>query len=63
VTSAISGRPTVSVPVLSITSVSTLLQPFQRLGVADQDAGRGAAPDADHDRHRRGEAERARDRR
>ena len=36
-----------------------LLQPLQRLGVADQDAGRGAAADADHDRHRRGEPERA----
>ena len=36
-----------------------LLQPLQRLGVADQDAGGGAAADADHDRHRRGQAQRA----
>ena len=36
-----------------------LLQPLQRLGVLDQHAGLGAAADADHDRHRRGEAERA----
>ena len=36
-----------------------LLHALQRLGVLDQDAGLGATPDADHDRHRRGEAERA----
>jgi hypothetical protein len=34
-------------------------QALQRLGVLDQHAGLGAAADADHDRHRRGEAERA----
>ena len=37
-----------------------LLQPLQRFGVLDQHAGLGAAPDADHDRHRRSQAERAR---
>ena len=37
-----------------------LLHVLQRLGVLDQHAGLGAAPDADHDRHRRGETERAR---
>ena len=36
-----------------------LLHALQRLGVLDQHAGLGAAPDADHDRHRRGEPERA----
>ena len=36
-----------------------LLHPLQRLGVPDQHAGLRAAADADHDRHRRGEAERA----
>ena len=35
-----------------------LLHVLQRLGVLDQHAGLGAAPDADHDRHRRGEPER-----
>ena len=34
-----------------------LLQHLERLGVLDQDAGRGAAAGADHDRHRRGEPE------
>ena len=29
-----------------------LFQPLERLGVLDQHAGLGAAPDADHDRHR-----------
>ena len=37
-----------------------LLQHFQRLGVAEQHAQLRAAAGADHDRHRRGEAERAR---
>ncbi len=32
--------------------------PLQRFGIADQHAGMGAAPDANHDRHRRGEAQR-----
>ena len=36
-----------------------LLHALQRLGVLDQHAGLRAAADADHDRHRRGEAERA----
>ena len=36
-----------------------LLEALQRLGVLDQHAGLRAAPDADHDRHRRGEPERA----
>ncbi len=37
-----------------------LLQQLERLGVADQHAGLGAAARADHDGHRRREAERAR---
>ncbi len=37
-----------------------LLHALQRFGVLDQDAGAGAAPDADHDRHRCRQAERAR---
>src|SRR3546814_9438280 len=36
-----------------------LLHPFKRLGIFDQHAGFGATPHADHDRHRRREAERA----
>ena len=36
-----------------------LLQPLQRLGVLDQHARLRAAPDADHDRHRRRQPERA----
>ena len=36
-----------------------LLHAFERLGVLDQHAQLRAAADADHDRHRRGEAERA----
>ena len=32
------------------------LHPLQRFGVLDQDAGARAAPDADHDRHRRRQA-------
>ena len=36
-----------------------LLHPLQRFGVLDQHAGLRAAADADHDRHRRGQAERA----
>ena len=36
-----------------------LLHPLQRLGDLDQHAGRRALADADHDRHRRREAERA----
>ena len=30
-----------------------LLEPLQRFGILDQHAGLRAAPDADHDRHRR----------
>ena len=37
-----------------------LLHALERLGVLDQHAGLRAAPDADHDRHRRRKAERAR---
>ena len=37
-----------------------LLHALERLGVLDQHAGFGAAPDADHDRHGRREPERAR---
>ena len=36
-----------------------LLQALQRLGALDQHARLRAAPDADHDRHRRGETQRA----
>ena len=54
------GLPSVSVPVLSTTSVSTFSQHLERLGVLDQHAGVRAAPGADHDRHRRGQPERAR---
>ena len=36
-----------------------LFQPLQRFGGADQDAGPRALADADHDRHRRRQAERA----
>ena len=53
------GLPSVSVPVLSTTSVSTLLEPLERFGVFQQHAGRGAAAGADHDRHRRRQAQRA----
>ncbi len=56
------GLPSVSVPVLSTTSVSTLREQFERFGVPDQHAGLRAPPGADHDRHRRRQAERARTR-
>jgi hypothetical protein len=36
-----------------------LLEPLQSFGVLDQNAGLSAPTDADHDRHRRGEPERA----
>ena len=36
-----------------------LLEPLQSLGVLDQNAGLSAPPDSDHDRHGRGEPERA----
>ncbi len=35
-------------------------QDLERLGVFDEDAGHGAAPRGDHDRHRRGQPEGAR---
>ena len=54
------GLPSVSVPVLSTTSVSTCSSSLERLGVLDQHARLRAAPGADHDRHRRRQAERAR---
>ena len=38
------GLPSVSVPVLSTTSVSTFSQPLERLGVLDQHAGRAPRP-------------------
>ena len=53
------GVPSVSVPVLSTTSVSTCLQALERFGVLDQHARLRAAADADHDRHRRCQSERA----
>jgi hypothetical protein len=53
------GRPSVSVPVLSTISVSTFSIALQRLGILDQHAGLRAPPDADHDRHRRRQAQRA----
>src|SRR2546422_5937839 len=37
-------------------------QDLERLGVLDEDAGHGAAPRGDHDRHRRGQPEGTRDR-
>ena len=47
------GLPSVSVPVLSTTSVSTFSQQLERLGVLDQHAGAAPRAGADHDRHRR----------
>ena len=59
-TSVKRGLPSVSVPVLSTTSVSTLLERLQRFSRADQDPGARAASGRHHDGHRRGEPERAR---
>ena len=53
------GLPSVRVPVLSTTSVSTRCEAFQRLGIAHQHAGLGAAAGRDHDGHRRRQPERA----
>ena len=47
-------------PVLSTTSVSTFSKRSERFGIPDEHARRGAAPRADHDRHRRRQPERAR---
>ena len=54
------GLPSVSVPVLSTTSVSTCSSTLERFGVLEQHAGVAPRPVADHDRHRRRQAERAR---
>ena len=53
------GRPSVSVPVLSTMSVSTLRRFSMAAGVAEQDAVRRAAPGGHHDRHRRRQSQRA----
>jgi hypothetical protein len=60
VTSLISGRPDGERAGLVDHQRVDLLEPLERLGLAHQDAGGRAAADADHDRHRRCEAERAR---
>jgi hypothetical protein len=44
-TATTAGLPSVSVPVLSTTSVSTFLHALERLGILDQDAGLRAASD------------------
>ena len=54
------GLPSVSVPVLSTTSVSTFSSRSSASAFLISTPGLRAAPDADHDRHRRREAERAR---
>ena len=54
------GLPSVSVPVLSTTSVVICSSSFERFGIPEQHAGLRAAAGAHHDRHRRGEPERAR---
>ncbi len=54
------GLPSVSVPVLSTTSVSTLRRTSMRLGVLEEHAHGRALAGGDHDRHRRGQAQRAR---
>ena len=53
------GLPSVSVPVLSTTSVSTFSSRSSASALLDQHACGRAAAGADHDRHRRREAERA----
>ena len=55
-----SGRPSVSVPVLSIDQRVDAAEQLERFGVLDEHAGARALPGADHDRHRRREPERAR---
>ena len=54
------GLPSVSVPVLSTTSVSTFSSTSSASAFFTSTPAGRAAPDADHDRHRRREAERAR---
>ena len=51
-TSVSLGLPSVSVPVLSTISVSTVGEALQGLRVLDQHAGVRAAPGRRHDRHR-----------
>ena len=58
-----SGLPSVSVPVLSTTSVSTFSSRSSASALRISTPGRGAAADADHDRHRRGQARARRGRR
>ena len=53
------GLPSVSVPVLSTTSVSTFSMRSSASAFLIRTPALRAAADADHDRHRRGEAERA----
>jgi hypothetical protein len=43
-----------------MTNVSTFFEALERLGILDQHTSGGALADADHDGHRRREAERAR---
>ena len=54
-----SACPSVSVPVLSTTSVSTFSMRSSASAFLISTPALRAAPDADHDRHRRGEAQRA----
>ncbi len=58
-TSVTRGLPSVMVPVLSSTTVSSLCARLERLAVADQDAVLGALAGADHDRRRRRQPQRA----
>jgi hypothetical protein len=53
------GLPSVSVPVLSNTRVSTFSSVSSASAFADEDAGVGAAAGAYHDCHRRCQAQRA----
>ena len=53
------GWPSVSVPVLSTTSVSTFSKRSSASAFLTSTPALRAAPDADHDRHRRRQAERA----
>ena len=57
-TSVTSGSPLVSVPVLSMTTVSMRAACLQRSGVLDEHTALGAETRADHDRRRRGQAQR-----
>ncbi len=59
-TAVTAGLPSVSVPVLSTTSVSTFSRRSSASAFLISTPACGAAADADHDRHRRGQAERAR---